>query len=714
MESREHDDASAQDMLEESFNRILEIMTQVGAGAGSPKFSIIYAHENAELPDYPAHTAVVQKFIGWFKRLGLDVDSDRSPHGWAADRCAEIPGASNDILKNQVCLLPPEWDSRNVEIVIIFGSQLLNQYIKDEQGITIDDGATYTKTLVDKCWELEKARVAGDAWCEGTAYDEIAKIQHGFASKMGSIFHHILTELAFVQFRNQYQKSPNMIPVLLDEGACLDAFFSKALLYKNTLLREPINHEDLYKSLFKIILRFESVERNRFLIEAMRECFTKCREALQTKATLERTQYRVDYETKRKLVKLYNLFDEIETDGKEKITPRRIIIRGLPGIGKSTLSRRIAYEYNRHTFLNKADLVVRLPLRNLERFHDFDQLLFAEFFSLEPRGRELSQKLAETILSPAKREFRILFVLDGLDETTGFEGGSRSLLSHLMEKDYVVITSRFGSARGELVKHIDLKLQAIGLSVDAIWTYLDNRTVVPSVEDAEAIRQHIEENETLQDLIRIPLHLDMLCYSWDELKKTGDYAGVLTTTEIYQAIVHKLWRKDIPRLNKSDHGQPLTASIVESVRDPRRLERVVQTELSLMGRLAIILLEKGRTQFSDMDISTTITKLEVESGALPLSLENHLPMLSFLQSESDINSQRTFSFIHLTFQEYFAACYLLRDPTTLKKSLEKHKSNPRFAVVWHFVAGLLPSEHLGIEQYFEPLHDEPTPYGPRW
>ncbi|KAM7212076.1 hypothetical protein V8F06_012538 [Rhypophila decipiens] len=766
-------------MLEENFNRILETMAQVGAGAGSPKFFIIYAHENAELPDYPANAAVVQKFIDWFKRLGLDVDSDRSPHGWAADRGPEIAGASNDILKNQLCLLPPDWDSRNVELVIIFGSQLLNQYIKDEQDITIDGGATYTKTLVDKCWELDKARVARDTWCEGTAYDEIAKIQHDFASKMGSTFHHVLTELAFVQFRNQYQKSPSMIPVLLDESACLDAFFSEDLLYKDTLLRESVNHEDLHKSLFKIILRFESVERNRFLIEAMRECFTKCREALQTKVTLERTQYRVDCEgimlktlqhlvrdpryqrlerqitlpeirkilnlhllmdlsmiqrvsgdilpgecrdvdlcvdsadeTKRKLVKLHNLFDEMEIDGKGKITPRRILIRGLPGVGKSTLSRRIAYEYSRHTFLNKADLVVRLPLRNLELSDDLAQLLFAEFFSLEPKGRELSQKLAETILSPAKRrEVRILFVLDGLDETTGFEGGSRSLLSHLIEQDCVVITSRFGSARGKLVKHIDLKLQAIGLSLDAIWNYLDNRTVVPSVEDAEAIRQHIEENETLQDLIRIPIHLDMLCYSWDELKKTGDTAGVPTTTEIYQAIAHKLWRKDIPRLNKSDHGQPLTASIVEAVRDPRRLERVVQAELSLMGMLATILLDKGRTQLSDMDISTTITQLEAESGALPLSLESHLPMLSFLRLESDINSQRTFSFIHLTFQEYFAACYLLRNPTALKKSLASHKLNHRFAVVWQFVAGLLPTEHLGVKQYFELLDDGPIDFG---
>ncbi|KAI9148857.1 hypothetical protein HJFPF1_10900 [Paramyrothecium foliicola] len=739
-------------------------MAQIGLGTVASKFFMLYAHDNDNYPDRKAYADVVRKFIVWFKKLGVDVDSDRSPHGWSPGRSAEILGASNDILRNQLCLLPSEWDSRNVNWVILFESQLLQKYIEDEGNWRHDSGKTYSETLVEKCWKLDSTRNRGDDTWEQTAYEDIAKIQREFSVRMGTTFHHVLTELALVQFRNQYSRATQVIPVLLSGNASLEHPLLQRIFAGVTLLREQVNRQDLYKGFFKIILRFETVERDRFLIEAMRDCFLECKVLVEKKTadgwkqvlvtcesiilkTLQglvqspryqkierqitlpkirkilKLHYLMDLSLIQRIsgdalpggcrnidlvvmdrnaatsdmkplkpIKIHNLLDDITLQDKGRIMPKRIMIQGLPGIGKSTISRPIAFEFSCHrSLLNKHDLVVHLPLRRLEHTRDIQQLLFEEVFSLERKGSELAAKLAGAILHPAGKH-KVLFILDGLDETIGWVKEKYGLLS-------------------ELVNHPLWRL--LGSAWRVFWAYLDNRAIA-SAEDAADIRLYIEKNHHAKEMIQVPIHLDMLCYSWDELRRRKgiNASGTQemetpTITEIYRAIIHKLWRKDLAKFQKWDQGELLTASVIDKIRIPRRLKRAVEAETKLLGRLAIILHEEGRVEISEKDIDAAIDELDTRSSPLPLTLESHLKKLSFLQQESNINSQKTYKFIHLTFQEYFDALYLMQNPSVFKQTMLTHKYDRRFEIVWRFMAGLLPSEHVEIDCFFSILKEEP-------
>lgn len=66
-------------------------------------------------------------------------------------------------------------------------------------------------------------------------------------------------------------------------------------------------------------------------------------------------------------------------------------------------------------------------------------------------------------------------------------------------------------------------------------------------------------------------------------------------TTLYKAIVHRLWRNDIPKLGKIDHGERLTHEIANSVSDPIRLERIVQDEENFLERLAMELTKKTKS-----------------------------------------------------------------------------------------------------------------------
>jgi hypothetical protein len=47
------------------------------------------------------------------------------------------------------------------------------------------------------------------------------------------------------------------------------------------------------------------------------------------------------------------------------------------------------------------------------------------------------------------------------------------------------------------------------------------------------IKGFIEGDESMLELVKLPIHLDALCYSWDELKRDSWSGGILTITMLY-------------------------------------------------------------------------------------------------------------------------------------------------------------------------------------
>ncbi|KAK6344052.1 hypothetical protein TWF696_007699 [Orbilia brochopaga] len=724
-------------LIRDRFNKILKIMAGLELHQKCPKFF----------------------------ELRFDVDSDRSPHGISPGRGPQIIGASTDILLNQLCLLPKDWNDHSVDYVLVFGSKLLGKYVLDEKTWQTDK-ATFTQKLEATFEELDKSfkdlttgarghkpSISRAEWWQ-EVYTKIGVVRKQYETEMGPAFHHVLTELVLLRLRAKRERRKDIIPILLCEtqesGLC--DFIDEN---PTTIRLDLSNQFRQCDQLFKILLMFQELEDDRLIIEAFRDCFNECvksafsepkKDSIQydqdceritletlrkltsskqykpqqkhiTNAALRRVlnlQSHLEYSSissisgknlptnlndidlairrddefrdpkkqkiaeqlaKRELVSLYDLFKERELQPGHMRRPNRILIQGVPGIGKTTLSTRIMYTYSWHKF------------------------------KIVPRGRDFAKKLADSILKVEKteqdslaKEQRILLILDGLDETRRHPGEEQSLLCELLKRPDVIILSRFGAH--ETVS-VDLELEAIGLSNESIQDFIDNTGVV-ATEDAWDIKRFLVSNQAAQNMVRVPINLDILCSSWDELKqqrdstpisvKDGKWERPPTLTAFCQSVISKLWRKDIPRLLKIENGQLLTEEVITAVRDPRRLVRPVQLEIDILGMIAVKLLEEGRVEFLDRDIDEAISELEDKGGIqLPLTLENTIKKLSFLRTDSSRDIHRSHSFIHLAFQELFAAEYLARNPALMKEHLRKHKYNLRYQVLWRFVAGILPT-----------------------
>ncbi len=434
-----------------------------------------------------------------------------------------------------------------------------------------------------------------------------------------------------------------------------------------------------------------------------------------------------------KLVPLEMLFEPRKLSNGKNVIPKRILILGGAGAGKTTLSKKIVYEYTQKAqWSDRFDYLLWIPLRTLKgkKSCDLATLFHKIYFYPYPNGQTLAKALAAQIDGPAKN--RTLFVLDGWDEVAqewGEHTPMAGFLKQLLNQPAVVITSRpYVDLRQ--AGPIDLELETVGFSQENVTAYLDNQDIMPSLQ-AEEMKRLIEANTFIRELVNVPVQLDALCYSWDEIKRLQKEApGAMTVTALYQIMMNKLWRKDMLRLGKWEGGEPLTASHINAL-SPFRLEKLVQAEQDFLSTLAFQGLQRNQIEFHQHDLSKLVKQLARKGVNLPFTWEANFKKLSFLHTDDAEESHRSYQFRHLTFQEFFAAKFLAKHfqaylsekgeyktpaevtekglvlgQEELRQFVNEHKYNPRYQIVWWMVAGLLENEAT-LEGFFNLLEKPP-------
>ncbi|KAJ0304363.1 hypothetical protein Brms1b_011261 [Colletotrichum noveboracense] len=424
-------------------------------------------------------------------------------------------------------------------------------------------------------------------------------------------------------------------------------------------------------------------------------------------------------------VQLKDLFSQRKrTDGTE-ISPRRILIRGRAGVGKTTLCKKMVHEFvGGGMWRDLFDRVLWVPLRNLKERpapgYNLERFLFDEFFRLQ--GDKPGKLFAEET-SKALKDNRTLLILDGWDEVnqiaTANTDMSRFLCDELLRQPNIIITSRPYASIPVQGQPIDLELETIGFNLTQVDEYIEKTHDKTDTMKVDEIKTFLQRHELVRSLVRIPIQLDAFCYCWDD----NNYGNnkVDTMTALYQAIQTSLWKKDIPRLGE-EHGIPTAQTNELKHSDQVLIEKDVREEIGFLEHLAFDGLVADKLEFDWGDINRTWDK-EI-THRRTRSPGNTLPCLSFLRT-SDPSAKsvgQSYHFIHLTFQEYYAARYFVRhwnshrsfepnqqsqEPITPHRSLRKHKYDARYNIVWRFVAGLLDeTEKAG--SFFDEIEQGPV------
>ncbi len=327
-------------------------------------------------------------------------------------------------------------------------------------------------------------------------------------------------------------------------------------------------------------------------------------------------------------------YTEIFTENEKGVVPKRILVQGQTGIGKSTFVKKLAVDWaeldgpqktsqREKDVLKRFELLIAVNLKEVPRCQSLrDVISRSHIFPREEKP--LTDSLLNYITN---NQENILLVFDGYDE---YRSGINSEIYEIFRgnslRDCCVVITTRSSKADELRGFQDVYAEITGFSTEDTSAFM-NRMLGGETE-AKELKRHLSQ-KNLEGLTRIPLLLLFFCTLW---KKGRLKSFPENKTKLYLVVVQY-----ILDYSQGKHS-PTHFSKVEDYKE--------------------ILIEIGKVALEGLLKDDHVFEYDQLSAIIRCEESLFLGLLQVTEYAENLRPAGMVSFIHKSIQEFLAAWYV--------------------------------------------------------
>ncbi|KAL7880995.1 hypothetical protein SRHO_G00032490 [Serrasalmus rhombeus] len=452
------------------------------------------------------------------------------------------------------------------------------------------------------------------------------------------------------------------------EDLHLDSYQPVNDVLSRVLKTHKTSMKNKYKSLFEGIRTVENktllnrIYTQLYIIEGEREGVNEEHEVLQMEKTTRKHLQDIPIdcldifkeETEKGNIRAETAKHVGQKERKEDEEPKQrkikaVLTKGIAGIGKTVSVQKFILDWAEGKANQDVDVMIVLPFRELNLIKDDQYSLHGLLCGFHPELKDLDPEIYDQI--------KAVFIFDGLDEsriplyfeqcekvsditTTSSVGVLMTNLfkGNLLPSALIWITSRPAAANQIPPKYVNRVTEIQGFSDPQKEEYFRKR--ISDEDQAKRIISHIKTARSLHIMCHIPVFCWISATVLQRIMKQPHTEIPKTLTEMYS---HFLLTQTIMKNEKYEEKHE---------RNTKKLLESNRIMILKLAELAFNQLMKGNVMFYEEDLQKCgihVTDASVYSGIFT----------EIFREECVLFQRKVYSFVHLSFQEFLAAVYVI-------------------------------------------------------